>query len=115
MSGAALALGCEGGWIPACAGRARAPVLVLKTVGPGLRASWIPACAGRARAPVLILKTVGPGLRASWIPACAGMTEGKEQERLPAPLLGQHNVDVFCEGLGYSRAEMARLREGGVI
>ncbi len=43
------------------------------------------------------------------------MTRTPARERLPAPLLGQHNVDVFCKGLGYSRAEMARLREGGVI
>ncbi len=32
-----------------------------------------------------------------------------------APLLGQHNEDVYCKRLGYSREELVRLRESGVI
>jgi crotonobetainyl-CoA:carnitine CoA-transferase CaiB-like acyl-CoA transferase len=32
----------------------------------------------------------------------------------PAPVLGQHNEDVYCGALGYSKEEFDRLREEGV-
>jgi crotonobetainyl-CoA:carnitine CoA-transferase CaiB-like acyl-CoA transferase len=32
-----------------------------------------------------------------------------------APLLGEHNEEVYCDGLGYSRQELARLSAAGVI
>jgi crotonobetainyl-CoA:carnitine CoA-transferase CaiB-like acyl-CoA transferase len=32
-----------------------------------------------------------------------------------APLLGEHNRDVYCEELGLSGAELARLRAAGVV
>jgi len=32
-----------------------------------------------------------------------------------APLLGEHNEEVFCGRLGYSREELCRLRQGGMI
>jgi crotonobetainyl-CoA:carnitine CoA-transferase CaiB-like acyl-CoA transferase len=35
--------------------------------------------------------------------------------RMPAPLLGEHNKLIYCERLGYSRAELSRLRQAGVI
>ncbi|MDY6912109.1 MAG: CoA transferase [Chloroflexota bacterium] len=33
----------------------------------------------------------------------------------PAPLLGQHNEQVFCEKLGYSKEDMTELRRAGII
>jgi crotonobetainyl-CoA:carnitine CoA-transferase CaiB-like acyl-CoA transferase len=32
-----------------------------------------------------------------------------------APLLGEHNQEVYCEGLGYSQQDLARLAAAGVI
>ena len=33
----------------------------------------------------------------------------------PAPLLGEHNVEVFCDLLGYERGDLVLLRAAGVI
>jgi crotonobetainyl-CoA:carnitine CoA-transferase CaiB-like acyl-CoA transferase len=33
----------------------------------------------------------------------------------PAPLLGQHNEDIYCRRLGYSKQDLIKLREGGII
>ncbi|MFH1484616.1 MAG: CoA transferase [Chloroflexota bacterium] len=33
----------------------------------------------------------------------------------PAPLLGEHNEEVYCDRLGYSREELVELRRAGVI
>lgn len=32
-----------------------------------------------------------------------------------APLLGEHNAEIFCERLGYTREDLVRLKESGVI
>jgi crotonobetainyl-CoA:carnitine CoA-transferase CaiB-like acyl-CoA transferase len=32
-----------------------------------------------------------------------------------APLLGQHNEEIYCNRLGYSKQDMVRLKEAGVI
>ena len=37
------------------------------------------------------------------------------QVRFPAPLLGQHNEEIYCKLLKYSRDDLVKLRESGVI
>jgi len=51
-------------------------------------------------------KYPGPPLR---------MSEGGWQVRRPAPLLGEHNDEIYCGELGYSRDDLDMLRERGVI
>jgi len=33
----------------------------------------------------------------------------------PAPLLGQHNEEIYCQRLGYTREELVKMREAGII
>ena len=44
-----------------------------------------------------------------------GLTETPAQLNRPAPLLGQHNEEILCGRLGYSKEDMARLKETGTI
>ncbi len=43
------------------------------------------------------------------------LPEASSQPQQPAPLLGQHNHEVYCGRLGYSKEEVVRLRELNVI
>ena len=43
------------------------------------------------------------------------MTEIPSQYRMPAPLLGQHNAEIYTETLGYTSEDVVKLRELGII
>ncbi|MEE8471030.1 MAG: CoA transferase, partial [Dehalococcoidia bacterium] len=43
------------------------------------------------------------------------MTETPWEIRRPAPLLGQHNEEVYCGLLGYTREDLVKLRESAII
>ena len=43
------------------------------------------------------------------------LSESEFQVGRPAPLLGQHNVEIYCQELGYSSQELVSLRATGVI
>jgi crotonobetainyl-CoA:carnitine CoA-transferase CaiB-like acyl-CoA transferase len=43
------------------------------------------------------------------------MTETAAEYRRPAPLLGQHNAEVYNEILGYTEEEVMKLRESGAV
>ena len=32
-----------------------------------------------------------------------------------APLLGQHNEEIYCGRLGYTKRDLARMKEAGII
>ena len=51
-------------------------------------------------------KSPGPSYRFSATPWNASQ---------PAPFLGQHNAEVFCERLGYSKEDLTRMRQIGAI
>jgi len=35
--------------------------------------------------------------------------------RMPAPTLGQHNVEIYCKRLGYTREDLVKMYEVGII
>jgi crotonobetainyl-CoA:carnitine CoA-transferase CaiB-like acyl-CoA transferase len=43
------------------------------------------------------------------------MKETPFQMRYPAPTLGQHNQEIYCDELGYSKTDLVRLHQAGVI
>jgi len=47
--------------------------------------------------------------------ALVKMSEAGYANRKPAPLLGQHNKEIYCELLGYSLQDLDILRMRGII
>ncbi len=43
------------------------------------------------------------------------MTETPWQLISPAPLLGEHNEEIYCDRLGYTKDDLVRMREQGII
>ena len=43
------------------------------------------------------------------------MSETPSQYRMPAPLLGQHNEEVYTQLLSYTKEDLVKLRELDVI
>lgn len=43
------------------------------------------------------------------------MSETKQGFRFPAPMLGQHNQEIYGEVLGYTEEEIRRMEESGII
>jgi crotonobetainyl-CoA:carnitine CoA-transferase CaiB-like acyl-CoA transferase len=43
------------------------------------------------------------------------LSETAWQLMRPAPLLGEHNEEIYCNRLGYSREELVKLRRTGII
>jgi CoA:oxalate CoA-transferase len=48
-------------------------------------------------------------------PGSPFMVDGKRAAPRPAPLLGQHNHEVFCGELGLTASELAALAAEGVV
>ncbi len=43
------------------------------------------------------------------------LSESPWKIRYPSPLLGQHNEEIYCRQLGYSKEDLVKLREGGIV
>jgi len=43
------------------------------------------------------------------------MTEGSHEIRRPAPLLGQHNREIYCEQMGCTAGDLVRLVQLGIV
>jgi crotonobetainyl-CoA:carnitine CoA-transferase CaiB-like acyl-CoA transferase len=69
-----------------------------------------------ARAREMFVKVDHPTLGEVTLPGFPiKFSETKGDIKMPAPLLGQHNEEVYCGRLGLSRADLVRLRRAGVI
>ena len=42
-------------------------------------------------------------------------SEVQREAPVAAPLLGQHNEEIYCGRLGYTKRDLVKLKEAGVI
>ncbi|MBI2303924.1 MAG: CoA transferase [Chloroflexi bacterium] len=47
--------------------------------------------------------------------AFAQLSQGRVEIRRRAPLIGEHNEEIYCQELGLSRQELVMLRQAGII
>jgi len=90
--------------------------------------------AGEERAPMAAVHSVGDLLESAQLrareffreiehPAAGALTYPGPQFRMsevewtpgPAPLVGEHNVELYCEEMGMDREDLVRLRAAGVV
>jgi crotonobetainyl-CoA:carnitine CoA-transferase CaiB-like acyl-CoA transferase len=100
----------------------------------GQRAKEVYRSAGAARAPIAFVHTLGDLMESEQLrareyfqqvdhPVAGALTypgapfrmSGVEWEACRAPLLGEHNVAVYCEEMGLSRQDVGHLRAAGVV
>jgi crotonobetainyl-CoA:carnitine CoA-transferase CaiB-like acyl-CoA transferase len=43
------------------------------------------------------------------------LVEDEARPPIAAPLLGQHNAEVYCQMLGYAREQLVKLYQTGII
>lgn len=56
-----------------------------------------------------------PVAGAAIYPGAPFTLSGEEWQHSRAPLLGEHNAEIYCDNLGYSREDLVRLSNLGVI
>jgi crotonobetainyl-CoA:carnitine CoA-transferase CaiB-like acyl-CoA transferase len=56
-----------------------------------------------------------PGVGPAQYPGAAFTIQGTTWQHTRAPLLGEHNMEIYCDRLGYTSADLAQLRGLGVI
>jgi crotonobetainyl-CoA:carnitine CoA-transferase CaiB-like acyl-CoA transferase len=56
-----------------------------------------------------------PSVGAATYPGALWTMHGAAWQHACAPLLGEHNVEVYCDRLGYTREELAQWRSLGII
>ncbi len=90
------------------AGETRAPIAAVHSIGELFRSPQLKARGffhEREHPAAGTLTYPGPQFRMSEVEWTAGR----------APLLGEHNADVFCDEMGMSRDDLLRLRAAGVV
>jgi len=55
------------------------------------------------------------GRSVPFLQPCMRFSQGDCQIRHRAPLIGEHNVEIYCEEMGLSRDELKSLSERGVV
>jgi crotonobetainyl-CoA:carnitine CoA-transferase CaiB-like acyl-CoA transferase len=56
-----------------------------------------------------------PSVGTTLYPGVPFTFDGKRPDVVRAPLLGEHNVEIYCERLGYSKQELVHLFNSNAI